>query len=125
MPTLDHFAAWLERDLSRFGKTDQHLQDTDGHGQPDETARGVRIFTAEHAYSIRAIERDGEAGYLGCTVSKRKPHAGEHHTRGNDLADGSLSEETWQRILADIVSYELQPLDIRPSKPLPDHATAD
>lgn len=46
-------------------------------------------------------------GGLGCTASSRKPRAGEDWHRGSDLADGPLSEDTWRRILADIVSYEM------------------
>ena len=48
-----------------------------------------------------------DAGYLGCGSTSRKPRAGEDWHRGSDLADGPLTEETWHRIIGDIVSYEL------------------
>ena len=48
-----------------------------------------------------------DAGYLGCGSSSRKPRAGEDWHRGSDLADGPLTEETWHKIIGDIVSYEL------------------
>lgn len=46
-------------------------------------------------------------GYLGCTVTARKPRAGEDWVRGNDLADGAYCKETWRKIKDDIISYEL------------------
>ena len=70
-----------------------------------------RIYTNDNSYSIVARTYDrtkpGNRSYLGCIASSRKPRAGEDWTRGNDLADGDISEETWNQILADIVSYEL------------------
>jgi hypothetical protein len=58
-------------------------------------------------YTVQEAEYRPGPGYLGCTASTRKPRAGEDWPRGNDLADGPLSEETWHSILADIVGYEL------------------
>lgn len=124
MSTLEDFAEWLKRDIARFGATDTHVQEMAGSAMPGENCRRVRFYTIDHVYSVSAVERDGEPGYLGCIASKRAPLAGEDHTRGSDLADGPLSEETWHSILGDIVSYELQPLDIRPATPLPDEAVA-
>ena len=46
-------------------------------------------------------------GYLGCVGQTRKARAGEDWLRGNDLADGSYSKETWQKIKNDILAYEL------------------
>jgi hypothetical protein len=73
----------------------------------------VRFYTDRHVYHVIAYppgRSDGKS-YLGCTVSTRKPRAGESHGRGNDLADGLFTLETWHKILADIVSYELVPLE--------------
>jgi len=70
----------------------------------------VSLYTEGHRYSIRARPPSGDDGYLGCSVSARQPLAGEDYTRGNDLADGPFSEETWRSILADIVRYEAVPL---------------
>ena len=68
----------------------------------------IVIYTSEHIYSISA-----EPGkYLGCGASSRKPRPGEDWTRGNDLSDGKYSYETWIKILADIVAYELVPLHL-------------
>jgi len=75
----------------------------------------VDMYTDRNVYNIKAIERENDLGYLGCVASKRKPNAGECNTRGNDLADGSLSTVTWHQILCDIVSYELVPL-FKPAK---------
>jgi len=65
----------------------------------------MTLFTYNNKYSISA--HIGNHDYLGCTVSSRKPRAGETWTRGADLADGPFSHETWVRIIGDIVGYEL------------------
>jgi hypothetical protein len=59
------------------------------------------IYTDTYRYCIRA-----SSNYLGCQVSARKPDAGEDWHRGNDLADGDFSKDTWNKIIADIVGYE-------------------
>lgn len=64
--------------------------------------RTVLLYTDHHKYAISATEK-----YLGCTSSNRKQRAGENWNRGSDLADGAFSEETWRKILHDIVGYEL------------------
>ena len=70
----------------------------------------VRLYTDNNSYGISArLNSVGsrEGGYMGCIAWSRKPRAGETWTRGNDLADGRLTLETWNKILADIVAYEL------------------
>lgn len=67
----------------------------------------VRFYTESNEYSISAIVHPDGNSYLGCTTWARKTRAGEDHPRGNDLPDGPLTEETWRRILAAIVGYEL------------------
>ena len=51
--------------------------------------------------------KEGDKGYLGCTVIARKSRAGEDWVRGNDLADGKYCKETWEKIKNNIISYEL------------------
>lgn len=69
------------------------------------------LATATHHYHIAAVfpgeREDSPYGYLGCIASSRVIRAGESRTRGNDLADGPFSRETWDRIVRDIVRYEL------------------
>ncbi len=75
-----------------------------------DNAEGLRIklFTENNAYSIVARPPKGDdKGYLGCIADSRTPRAGEDWTRGNDLADGKFTEETWIEILYDIIGYEL------------------
>ncbi len=98
---------WYERDLARFASFDDSAQSLGECGEPGNITATIRIYTETNGYTIRAGKRDGSDGYLGCTVSSRKPRAGEGWTRGRDLADGLLNEDTWRRILADIVSYEI------------------
>ena len=45
--------------------------------------------------------------YMGCVCSNNEPNEGETWTRGCDLADGKITEETWSNILNDICSMEL------------------
>lgn len=84
----------------------------------EEHGYRVLLYTQDHMYAIVAkADRpgpDARRAYLGCMVSARKPRAGEDWTRGNDLADGPFSQETWDAILRDIVGYELLNLkDVR------------
>lgn len=87
-----------------------------------ECHQTVCIYTENQEYAISA--RWGhERGYLGCIARARKPRAGEDHRRGSDLADGPFTYETWFRILADIVSYELVRL-AKPPRPTIDELEA-
>ena len=70
----------------------------------------LKIFTKDHCYSISAKlpeKRPNSGGYVGCISSTRKPRAGEDWNRGNDLADGAYSKETFQDVIHDILAYEL------------------
>jgi hypothetical protein len=117
--TLDDFKKWVH-ELAYAGDVKQHFQFVE---QNDEIIR-IKFYTDVNIYSITASAPKAEGkSYLGCAVSKRKALAGEDHTRGNDLHDGELTRETWDTILADIVSYEMVPLNIRPATPLPDDST--
>ena len=115
MASIEDFKTWLQRDLSRFGKNETHIEVVQGVSsepvQPGQAAEQrimkIRLYTNTNCYAITAHERTKDNGYLGCISSTRKPRAGEDWTRGSDLADGSLNETTWHKILADIVSYEM------------------
>ena len=63
----------------------------------------LRVYTFSNKYGIVASP---PGDYLGGVAVARKPRAGEDWTRGNDLADGPFSRETWNKILVDIVAYE-------------------
>lgn len=68
------------------------------------------IYTNTYQYFITATE-SSERSYLGCIVSSRKKRVGESWTRGNDLPDGKLTRETWEKIKDGIIKYELKPLE--------------
>ena len=70
------------------------------------------LYTNEHCYSLVVCfdEPTIEENYFGCTVTTRRPRAGEDWTRGNDLPDGRLTLETWQYIKNAIIRYELENL---------------
>jgi hypothetical protein len=108
--TLEDFDKVLRADLSRYGGR-QGIEGPDATDQSEggERTWRYRIYTDTNRYSISASDRGGIAtfGYLGCIALARKPRAGEDWQRGNDLADGPLTPETWHKILADVVSYEM------------------
>lgn len=111
MATLKDLDLWIRRDLTRFTSFENGVLATrDDCEEPGERGIVYLLYTRTNRYRIRAVERMNEVpsgGYLGCTSSCRTPRAGENWTRGRDLADGPLTEETWHRILGDIVSYEM------------------
>lgn len=92
---------WLRRDLRRYSG-EEHLDILEFS---DHRVR-LRLYTDVNQYTINA-HVDGERTYLGAQGASRKPRAGENHTRGNDLSDGPLSEETWTGIKNDIIGFEL------------------
>jgi hypothetical protein len=123
--TLDEVEEWLRSRFARRGPL-KLLIDRKKY-RDDETTVRLRLWTTMNVYSIVAKPgdfsayvhfneegmRDADAGrgprrkgYLGCVASRRASRPGEEHTRGNDLADGPLNEETWLAILSDIVHYE-------------------
>lgn len=67
------------------------------------------FYTDTNEYKIYAVEESNSTeGYLGGSFHSRKERPAEDWHRGNDLADGPLTEETWLRILRDVLSCELQ-----------------
>lgn len=114
---------WLPK-LCPFGKIDMYVDEdvkSDTESSADEERRYTcRLYTNDYQYRLYAVERIKDNGYLGCTMSTRKPRAGEDWTRGSDLPDGPFTEETWNRIVCAIVANELVPLkkekitDIKP-----------
>lgn len=78
-------------------------------GEVIEIASSAQLLHEEGAFKRM------DNGYLGCISTSRKWRAGEDWHRGSDLPDGPLTEETWHRIIARIVSYEL--VDIVKQRP--------
>jgi hypothetical protein len=115
MATCEDFLKWHERDLGRYGSLDEHaIIRVSGGSSEGLTEVSMTIFTDNNEYRIRAANakpetatQQGHGAYLVAGALSRKPRAGEDWQRGNDLPDGPLTEETWRRILAAIVSYEL------------------
>lgn len=115
--TLKDLLGWYRRDLDRHARFASHVQlvgqtsgaESDGSREDHTT---LQLYTDRNRYRLTVVERWAAggvpaAGYLGCTASARKSRAGEDWNRGSDLADGVLCEDTWLRILRDIVAYEL------------------
>ena len=106
--TADEFEAKMRSDLGRW-QGRQGIEEI--KIKPDDPEQGRvrrwRIYTNTKSYSLSVREPYAGSSYLGCIADARTPRAGETWTRGNDLHDGPLSPETWHRILADIVAYEM------------------
>ena len=82
--------------LRRFG----------GNIQEKPYGRGVEFIltTVRSIYGIFARPaNNGDSSYLGAMVACRESGG------GNDLADGRLTAETWNDIIADIVAFEARP----------------
>ena len=68
----------------------------------------VCLYTFNNRFVINAIT-DNQGEYLGCQASSRKSRAGEDWYRGRDLFDSKeISEENLNKILLDILNYELE-----------------
>jgi hypothetical protein len=105
------FALWF-KSIVRYGNVDSQsiiFWDLD---EPERFR--VLIYTDNHVYSVSGYQgtEKNPKGYLGCTVSTRKPRPGEDWNRGNDLKDGKYSEDTFIGIVKDIVSYELKSIQL-------------
>ncbi len=96
---------WLS-EISRFCNPKDFVNWTGGECDGKEVVERFKLYTRDHAYAIVAKQSDKKS-YLGCVASARKPRAGEDWTRGRDLADGDFSQETWNKIKNDILSFEL------------------
>lgn len=109
----------LNKLLPLNGKPENYIVETIIGGTDQDTVYQFRIYTDRYLYRITAIDRPTGDGYLGCTMSCRKPRAGEDWERGNDLPDGPFVNETWLKILEGIIRNELVGVSKRPS-PQPD-----
>jgi hypothetical protein len=112
--TIKDLKEWVKEDLGTRGHAENYVHivedEGEGHGNGEYEHRfKFRLYTFLHEYAIVAVEKP-DKGYLGCQVSTRRSRAGEHWTRGNDLPDGLLTRETWDKILKAIVIYELEQL---------------
>lgn len=118
--TVEQLKQIINEEFSRFHRMDTVVHSTEDVAELSGGRRRFRfyLYTSEYRFSISAIEKD-EGGYLGCTMSNRKPRAGEEHTRGNDLHDGKLTRETWEGIKNDIISICLVPI-VEKQKPVAD-----
>jgi len=107
---VNQLKQWV-RDICRYARVKDFVKELEDEGEGKEKEYEYRftfnIYTETHRYRITALDRSKDEGYLGCTVSNRKPRAGEDWTRGNDLPDGEFIKETWEHIKNGILAYEL------------------
>lgn len=103
---IDKVKGWLD-EIMQAGSREMIQIERDTGWQNDEYEYCAYIYTGLNRYHIAAIDRLNQPGYLGCTVTSRYPRPGECWRRGRDLPDGALEHETWERIKAHILAYEM------------------
>lgn len=115
MVSLENWEDGAEKYKDLIGWLDKNIRFASKKVLVDEKDNRVnlKIFTENYCYSISARLPNNNDGYLGCIATARKPRTGETWTRGRDLPDGNYSEETFNKILAAIVSFEILPLEIQ------------
>ena len=111
MATIEDLKVWIENDLTYRSPASKKIHDITKesltkHPQNHPYYR-IEIFTFTNRYTIYAVERP-DGGYLGCGATSRKSRTGEDWLRGNDLPDGKLTKDTWNKILHGIICYELE-----------------
>lgn len=111
MATIEDLKVWIEDDLTYRSPASKKIHDVTEewvtkHSQNHPYHR-IQFFTFTNRYTIYAVERP-DGGYLGCGASSRKSRPGEDWFRGNDLPDGKLTKDTWNKILHGIICYELE-----------------
>lgn len=108
--TIENLKSWI-KDLVFPAEQDELVHITKNFKREVEGKKekvfNCHIYTSEHKYSIFAIEREDSEGYLAGGATARKQRPGEDWYRGNDLIDGPLTLDTWNKLLKDIVRYEL------------------
>ena len=106
-------ASWLNSIVKGDEKfVDKNMIIVERVNQNKEKVINILFYTSENSYSITALKpNDNNKGYLGCVTTNRKPDVGEWWNRGHDLADGKFNENTWNKIICDIVATEMQTLE--------------
>lgn len=107
-PTLGflRFFAWYKMTIGRFNSIGRTICGFRTFN--DEIRLSMMLYTATNRYAINGkVNLMGDGNYLGCMASSRAPRPGEDWSRGSDLADGKFSKHTWDRIVGDMLSYEL------------------
>ena len=107
------FLDWIG-ELSRFGGNPIDAMVLDEEPSKQGSVFKASLFTERHIYHITAMpswntETEGHEGCLSAFVGNRMFRAGddENWERSSYLADGPYNEDTWQRIMADIIGHEM------------------
>ncbi len=65
----------------------------------------LKLYTDRHHYIISIGFKTSD--YITCVATARRQRPGESFFRNNDLHNGRLNEDSFNRVMSDIVSYEL------------------
>lgn len=82
----------------KFGLNFTNLKSDQSSGE-DNISFQIKLYYG--TYFISAHKE-----YLGCVAVSNHKLPGETAHRGNDLHDGRFNKTNWNKILADIVSFE-------------------
>ena len=107
MGKIKSLKLWLNAGKFCSWNKNVHVSEESNDPEKQEHKIKIELFTDRNVYYITGIDRGIGKSYLGCIASRRAPLPGESHTRGNDLADGDFTFETWCQIVLDILSYEV------------------
>jgi len=72
-----------------------------------ETRARIEFYTTEYGYRLNVAVKKDRPSYLGLTAVRMRLRPTEDWQRGSDLHDGEYSKETFCKIVADIVAYEM------------------
>ena len=91
--------------LTWMGYMSQQNNDPQEYLYVDESLKTVHLmfYTADTTYHITT----GESNELKCVAMTRRPCAGETWLRRVELFKGIFGEQTWLRILSEIVGWEM------------------
>ena len=81
---------------------------------PDKGFFKLKMWTNEFMYIITV---SSGSDYMSCYGQSRKIKPGDREPKGNDLHSGRFTQETFDQIMKDIVSYELVSLFKKDQKP--------
>lgn len=103
---LKQLKTWFKEfyTINRENRVKEHFLIQKLSDNPLDNREGFKCQFYTRTYQYNVIATDS---YLGASFLVRKPLAGEDWNRGNDLADGNFSQETWDRIKSEIIRNEI------------------
>jgi len=106
--TLDHIGSRLRSWILELGMRSETLWNPKMVWVDYEAFRVyVRFYTETNEYRIRVDSLSESAIALRCIAVSRKRRAGEGWHRQNDIIEGPFSKDTWNKMLMEMLCYEI------------------